>query len=113
MQEYPKIYYKNLRYKIRDWESKNYHWWGNYHPDFKLFWLFFSKFLGILSDKAREKEKFPTLESLAKYWENKELWIKNHDKSMVKYVEQFFKKKNKLFTTNSVISSASKCKFCK
>ncbi len=33
----------------------------------------FAKFLGILSHEAREKERAPTLESLAKLLENEEL----------------------------------------
>lgn len=40
---------------------------------FNFFHLFFVQFFGILSHEAREKEKLATLESFAKFLENKKL----------------------------------------
>lgn len=74
--------------------------------------FFFKQFLGILSHKAREKEKLPIFESLAKSLEDKELWIKNQNKATANYAKQFFKKKSKFSTTDFAIGSASKYKFC-
>ena len=50
---------------------------------------FFAQFLDILSHKARKKEKLPTLESLAKSLEEKELRMKNQDKATANYDKQF------------------------
>ena len=72
----------------------------------------FAQFLGILGHKAREKEKLPILESLAKSLEDKELWMKNHDKATANYAKQFPQKKSKPSATDFVISSAFKYKFC-
>ena len=55
--------------------------------------FFFAHFLGILSHEAREKKKLPTLESLAKSLENKELQMKNQDEATANYVKQLTKKK--------------------
>ncbi len=79
---------------------------------------FFTKFLGILSHKAREKEKLSTLESLAKLLEDKELRMKNQDKATANYAKQFSRKKSKLLTRpenaeNYIISLSTKCKFWK
>lgn len=67
--------------------------------------------MGILSYKAREKEKLPIFESLAKSLEDEKLGIKNHDKTMTNYAKQFPKKKGKPSTADFAISLASKCKF--
>ena len=42
---------------------------------------FFMQFLYILSHEAREKEKLPILESLAKSLEDEELRMKNQDRA--------------------------------
>ena len=57
----------------------------------------FAQFLGILSYDAREKEQLLTLKSLAKFFEDKKLQIKNQDKATANYAKQFRKKKTKLF----------------
>ncbi len=46
---------------------------------------FFSKFLGILNHKVREKDKLLTLENLAKSLVDEELRMKNHDKATANY----------------------------
>lgn len=48
---------------------------------------FFGQFLGILNHKAREKQKFPTLRSLAKFSEDKKLQIKYQDKAITYYTK--------------------------
>ncbi len=48
--------------------------------------------LSILSHKAREKEKLPTLESLVKPLEDEELQMKNQDRTTANYAKQFRKK---------------------
>ena len=78
----------------------------------------FAQFLGILSHEAREKEKLPTLESLAKSLEDEELRMKNQDKATANYTKRFTKKKRKLSTRSedsedSTTGLISKCKFCK
>ena len=79
----------------------------------------FTRFLGLLSHKARETEKFLLLESLAKSLEDKELWMKNQDKVSTNYAKRFTKKKVKDSITwaedseDSATSSSSKCNFCK
>ena len=77
----------------------------------------FEQFLGILSHEAREKEKLPTLESLAKSLEDEELRMKNQDKATTNYANRFSRKKDKPLTRpedveDSTISSSSKCRFC-
>ena len=77
----------------------------------------FAQFLGILSHEAREKEKLPTLESLAKSLEDEELRIKNQDKATANYAKRFTKKKGKPLTQteNSEDSNTgllSKYQFC-
>ena len=72
----------------------------------------FAQFLGILSHEAREKEKLPTLESLAKSLEDEELRMKNHDKATANYAKRFPKKKGKPPAADPAIGSASKCEFC-
>lgn len=82
-----------------------------------FFDLSFVQFLNILSYKAREKEKLPTLENLAKLLENKKLQIKNQDKVTANYAKRFLKKKSKLLTRtknskNPNTNLLSKCQFC-
>ncbi len=78
----------------------------------------FTQFLGILSHDAREEDKLPTLENLAKSLEEEELRMKNHDKATANYAKRFTKKKGKSPVTqiedseDSTISPSSKCKFC-
>ncbi len=79
--------------------------------------FFFAKFLGILSNEAREKEKLPTLESLAKSLEDEELRMKNQDKATANHAKRFTKEKGKPSTRSedsedSTTSLISKCKFC-
>lgn len=57
---------------------------------------FFTQFLGILSHKAREKAVLPRLENLIKSLEDKELQIKNQDKTTTNFTRRFTKKKAKL-----------------
>ncbi len=49
----------------------------------------FTKFVGILSNGAREKAIFSTLESLAKFLKDKTLQINNHYKATANYAKQF------------------------
>ena len=77
----------------------------------------FAQFLGILSHEAREKEKLPTLESLAKSLEDEELRMKNQDKATANFAKRFTKKKGKPSTRSedsedSTMGLISKCKFC-
>ncbi len=58
----------------------------------------FVQFLGILSHEAREKEKLPTLESLAKLLVDEELRMKYQDKPKANYVKRFSRKKGKPLT---------------
>ena len=78
----------------------------------------FTKFLGILSHEARDKDKFITLENLAKSLEDKELWMKNHDKAKANHAKRFTQKKGKSAVTqigdskDFTICPSSKCNFC-
>ena len=77
----------------------------------------FAKFLGILSHKARQKEKLPTFESLAKSLEDEKLRMKNQDKATANHTKRFTKKKGKPSTRSedsedSTTGLISKCKFC-
>ncbi len=78
----------------------------------------FTQFLGILSHEAREKDKLLILENLAKSLEDKELQMKNHNKTTANDAKRFTKKKGKSLVTqidnseDSTISPCSKCKFC-
>ncbi len=78
----------------------------------------FAKFLGIPSQQAREKDKLPTLENLAKSLEEEELRIKNQDKATANYVQRYTKKKSKFDfaqiedSDDSATGRSSKCKFC-
>ena len=78
----------------------------------------FTQFLGILSHEAREKDKLPTLENLAKSLEDKELQMKNQDKTIANYAKRFTKKKGKSPVSqiedykDSAVGPFSKCKFC-
>ena len=77
----------------------------------------FARFLDILSHKAREKKKLPTLKSFAKSLKDEELQIKNQDKVTGNYAKQFTKKKGNPSTKTkdskgSTTGLLSKCKFC-
>ncbi len=78
---------------------------------------FFSQFLDILSHEARDKEKLPTLETLAKSLEDEKLRMKNPDKTTANYAKRLTKKKTKLSTKyedseDSTTGLILKCKFC-
>ena len=78
----------------------------------------FAQFLGILSHEAREKDKLPTFENLAKSLEDKELRMKNQDKATANYAKRFTKKKDKSSiaqikdSEDFAAGPSSKCKFC-
>ena len=78
----------------------------------------FAQFLGILSHEAREKDKLPTLENLAKSLEDEELRMKNQDKAIANYAKRFTKKKGKSSVApiedseDFAAGLSSKCKFC-
>ncbi len=79
--------------------------------------FFFAQFLGILSRKAREKEKLLILEGLAKSLEDQELQMKIQDKAKANYAKRFTKKKEKLSTRSEdsedfTTGWISKCKLC-
>lgn len=57
----------------------------------------FSQFFAILSHEGRKIDKLLTLENLAKFLEDKELRMKNHDKGTANFAKQFTKKKSKSF----------------
>lgn len=57
--------------------------------------LTFTQFFGISSREARHKTKPPTLESLAKSLEDKELQMRNQDRSMANYDKPLRGKKAK------------------
>ena len=78
---------------------------------------FFAQFFGILSHKARQKQKLPTLESLAKSLEDEELRMKIQGKATTNYAKWLTNKKRKLSTRSedskdSTTGLISKCKFC-
>ena len=78
----------------------------------------FAQFLDILSHEAREKDKLPTLENLAKSLEDEELRMKNQDKATANYAKRFTKKKGKSHVAqiedseDSAAGPSLKCKFC-
>lgn len=79
---------------------------------------FFAQFLGILSHEARKKDKLTILKSSAKLVKDKQLSIKNLDKTTANYAKQFTMKNDKSPVAqiqnpeNSVISLSLKYKFC-
>ncbi len=80
--------------------------------------LTFTQFFGISSHETRNKTKLPTLESLIKSLEDKELQMRNQNKSMANYDKPLRGKKDQSPSNQPEDSQdlepglKTKCKFC-